>query len=70
MIRPFLAKDNAVYLWGVDVDWMSSPHLRNMLDGLKDKKVDFYNSWGTIYFKHEKDRTLFLLKWAGSKEFQ
>lgn len=68
MIRTFFAKDNAVYRWGADVDWRSTQHLGNMLRDLIKRNVDFFHNYGTFYFKHERDRTLFMLRWAGVEE--
>ena len=70
MIRSFYAKDNAVYVYGADVDWRSSMHIGNMIDWLKNRNIDWYQNKGTFYFKKERDRTLFLLQWVGREEFQ
>ena len=70
MIRPFRAVDNSVYIWGADVDWRSSMHISNMMDWLRDRDIDWYHNRGTFYFTKERDRTLFLLQWAGAVEFQ
>lgn len=70
MIRPFYARDNAVYVYGADVDWRQVQHIGNMYRWLEDRDTQFYINKGTIYFRYEKDRTLFLLKWSEAEELQ
>lgn len=70
MIRPFYARDNAVYVYGADVDWTQIQHIGDMYRWLDDKDIQCYINKGTIYFAKERDRTLFLLKWAEAEELQ
>lgn len=64
MIHTFHATNNAVYLYGADVDWTQIQHIGHMTVWLDNSNIDCYVDRGVIYFKHERDRTMFLLRWA------
>lgn len=64
MIVPYYAKDNVQYFFAADVDWDHDQNILAMVNWLFDRNIDFYRVLGTFYFKHEKDRTLFVLRFA------
>lgn len=63
MIHTYTAKNNAVYLYAADVDWTQIQHIGPMNKWINDRDIDCYVDRGVIYFKYERDRTMFLLRW-------